>query len=218
MRGASLSWSTSEPLGRVRPARRRPKGRPAWESSSSDDGNRLFEHFWGSSESSDESIDLQHVRRLRKQRLKRSCAAYPYGGDLLARIENKHEDESKNWAALPQHEVERRWLAEFRMPEDVFEELLALVQPHMQDSVPQNTKQRTYTVKEKLLVTLNFLAHCPTLRQMADKWGMPHCSISQLCIQGLHTRSTKASSWSGCQRVLGPPALGGMSRARTGSR
>jgi hypothetical protein len=31
-------------------------------------------------------------------------------------------------------------------------------------------------------VTLNFLAHCPSLRQMATKWGMPHCSISELCL------------------------------------
>jgi hypothetical protein len=34
---------------------------------------------------------------------------------------------------------------------------------------------------DKLLVSLNFLAHCPSLRQMATKWGMPHCSISTLC-------------------------------------
>jgi hypothetical protein len=49
--------------------------------------------------------------------------------------------------------------------------------------VPQNrSTQRTYTVKEKLPVTLNFLAHCPSLRQIATKWGMPHSSISGLCL------------------------------------
>jgi hypothetical protein len=41
---------------------------------------------------------------------------------------------------------------------------------------------RQYKRKEKLLVTLNFLAHCGTLRELATKWGMPHCSISVLCI------------------------------------
>jgi hypothetical protein len=41
---------------------------------------------------------------------------------------------------------------------------------------------RTYTVREKVLVTLNFLAHCSTLRQMATKFGMPHCSLSVVCL------------------------------------
>jgi hypothetical protein len=59
-------------------------------------------------------------------------------------------------------------MMEFRMPALVFDEFLSLVQPHMQPSVPQNTRQRTYTVREKLLVTLNSLAHCSTLWQMAS--------------------------------------------------
>jgi hypothetical protein len=72
-------------------------------------------------------------------------------------------------------------MSEFRMPEAVFLELLELLTPHLQPSVPQNVaSQRTYTVTEKLLVTLNSLAHCLILRQMATKWGMPHCSISEL--------------------------------------
>jgi hypothetical protein len=68
------------------------------------------------------------------------------------------------------------------MKEPVFRELLALVQPHVGTSQPKNSNMRTYTAEEKLLVTLNFLAHCPSLRQMATKWGMPHCSISTLCL------------------------------------
>jgi hypothetical protein len=43
---------------------------------------------------------------------------------------------------------------------------------------------RTYSSKAKLLITLSFLAHCSTLRQMASKWGCPHNSIADLC---LHT-------------------------------
>jgi hypothetical protein len=66
-------------------------------------------------------------------------------------------------------ERERRWMAEFRMPRDTFLQLFQKVQPQLRPNAPQNTKQRTYTEKEKLLVTLNFLAHVPTLRQMASK-------------------------------------------------
>jgi hypothetical protein len=98
-------------------------------------------------------------------------------------VNNFHDEESKNWRSLPPTEQERRWMTEFRMPEAVFEELLAFVEPHMGPSVPQNPRQRTYTVREKLLVTLSFLAHCSTLRQMATKFGMPHNSVSVLCIR-----------------------------------
>jgi hypothetical protein len=45
-----------------------------------------------------------------------------------------------------------------------------------------NHFMRQYKRKEKLLVTLNFLAHCGTLRELATKWSMPHCGISVLCI------------------------------------
>jgi hypothetical protein len=84
---------------------------------------------------------------------------------------------------LPPDELVRRWIAELRMAEAVFLELLKLLTPHLQPSNPQNiASQYTYTVKEKLLVTLSFLAQCPSLWQMATKWGMPHCSISELCL------------------------------------
>jgi hypothetical protein len=70
-------------------------------------------------------------------------------------VNNQLDDESMNRQSLPPTERERSWVPEFRMPEGVFEELLGLVEPHMAPSVPQNTRQRTYTVKEKLLITLN---------------------------------------------------------------
>jgi hypothetical protein len=73
-------------------------------------------------------------------------------------------------------------MAEFRMTEGVFSELLGLVKLHVGTSLPKNSNMRTYTAEDELLVTLNFLAHCPSLRQMATKWGMPHCSISTLCL------------------------------------
>jgi hypothetical protein len=145
-----------------------------------------------------------YLEGLRAQRLSRKSAAYPYSGDLMMAVNNQLDDESKNWHSLPPTERERCWVSEFRMPEGVFEELLGLVEPHMAPSIPQNIRQRTYTVKEKLLITLNFLAHCSTLRQMATKFGMPHCSVSVLClhptVQALHklfinTAETKHIKW-----------------------
>jgi hypothetical protein len=118
---------------------------------------------------------------VRKLRLRRSSAAYLYEGDLIMRINNIHLNNHINWSSLPEHEQQRRWMTEFRMPEDTFLQLLQQVQPYLYSSTPKKTKQCTYTESKKLLVTLNFLAHVPTLRQMASKWGMPHNSIAMHC-------------------------------------
>jgi hypothetical protein len=115
--------------------------------------------------------------------LKRRTDAWGYAGDLLRCIESEHAIELHKWFSLSPDEQDRRWMIEFRMKEAAFLELLALVTQHLEPNVPRNqSTQRTYTVKEKLLVTLNFLAHCPTLRQMGTKWDMPHCSIAELCL------------------------------------
>jgi hypothetical protein len=135
-----------------------------------------------SSDSDDEEIDLEYIAQVRNLRLRRSSAAYPYEGELIMCINNIHPDNNKNWSSLPEHEQQRRWMTEFRMPEDAFLQLFQQVQPYLYCSTPKNTKQRTYTEKEKLLVTLIFLAHAPSLRQMASKWGMPHNSIAELCL------------------------------------
>jgi hypothetical protein len=87
-------------------------------------------------------------------------------------------------------------MVEFRMPEAVLKEQLALAEPHMAPSVPQNTRQRMYTVREKLMVTLNFLEHFSTLCQLATKFGMPHHSFSAPCTvpHPPWRRSAKSSS------------------------
>jgi hypothetical protein len=78
--------------------------------------------------------------------------------------------ESQTFSSLPPDEQDRRWINEFRMKGAVFLELLPLVSARLQPSIPQNIiSRRMYTVKEKLLVTLNFLAHCHTPRQMVTK-------------------------------------------------
>lgn len=134
------------------------------------------------SDESDESMDHEGLANFRRQRLRRSTDTWHYSGDVKKAIQEDHFDEVKNWSSLPGYEFKRLWMAEFRMTADVFAELLELLQPHMLATVPRNSNLRTYTVEDKLMVTINFLAHCPTLRQMAQKWGMPHNSISHICL------------------------------------
>lgn len=150
--------------------------------SSDSDENAIFRAILESSESSGDDVDRDNLEQLRRVRFKRTTDAYFYGGNFLMSIQNQHDDESKNWASLPQHEHDRRWMTEFRMTEPAFQELLELVEPFLEPTRPANPNMRAYLVKEKLLVTINFLAHCHTLRQMAEKWGMPHNSISHICL------------------------------------
>jgi hypothetical protein len=167
--------------------------RPLWPDASSSDSLAKWEEqfstrkiiddiFDSSADDSDDEITLQRLEEMRRIRLHRRAAAYCYSGNLLRCIENRHAQENMNWESLPAGEIERRWMAEFCMAEPVFVELLKRVPPHMEDSVPANPLMRAYSVKETLLVTLNFLAHCPTLRQMASKWGMPHNSNAVVCL------------------------------------
>jgi hypothetical protein len=50
----------------------------------------------------------------------------------------------KGWSFLPDHEYERRWVAEFRMKELVFRELLELVKKYVGTSEPRDSNMRTY--------------------------------------------------------------------------
>jgi hypothetical protein len=99
------------------------------------------------------------------ERLNRTTDAYFYPGDLFFCIDNQQADEREKWSSLPLHEFDRLSLMEFRMTEPVLEELLGIVTPFLEPNRPHNPSMRAYTIKEKLLVTLNFLGHCHTLRQ-----------------------------------------------------
>jgi hypothetical protein len=48
-----------------------------------------------SSDSDDEEIDLEYIAQVRKLRLRRSSAAYPYEGELIMCIKNVHPDNNK---------------------------------------------------------------------------------------------------------------------------
>lgn len=51
--------------------------------------------------------------------------------------------------------------------------------------MPAIPTHRMYTKRTKLLVTLYFLAHVPTLRCMSRLFGIPHNSISEICVKPL---------------------------------
>jgi hypothetical protein len=140
------------------------------------------------SSSSDESIDLEYIESLRRHRFRRSTDTYHNSGDVKTDMTQNHPLDMKGWSSLPDHEYERRWVAEFRMKEPVFREL---VKKYVGTSEPRNSNMRTYTAEDKLLVTLNFLAHCPTLRQMGTKWSMPHNSISAISLHPVVTALCK---------------------------
>jgi hypothetical protein len=135
-----------------------------------------------SSDTSDDSIDLEYLETLRRRRLRRRCDTYHYSGDIRKSINNTFEDQMLNWSSLPDDVYKQRWINEFRMTEEVFTELLHLVERHVHPTVPRKKNLRVYTVRDKLFVTLNFLSHCPTLRQLSQKWGMPPDSIRMICL------------------------------------
>jgi hypothetical protein len=128
----------------------------------------------------DDLDDLRHAARFRRR-----APAWLYSGDLMKCILGAHEEEKKNWASLPEDERYRRWMYEFRMDEQRFDVLLELVQPHIQPTEARHPLQCSFAVQSKLLITLIFLAHCPSLRSMSNKWGVPHNSISVYCIHSV---------------------------------
>jgi hypothetical protein len=136
----------------------------------------------GSDYDSDEPIDLEYVACLRRMRLRRCNDTFEYPGDNMLCIEGEHPTQAMNWNYLAVHERERRLLTEFRMYKLNFNELLGMVSPKLEESQSRNLNMRKYSNKAKLLITLSFLAHCPTLRQMASKWGCPHNSIAVVCL------------------------------------
>ena len=68
------------------------------------------------------------------------------------------------------------------MPPTVFDELFDVVCDHIPDTMPVVPHHRQYSKRTKLLVTLYYLAHVPTLRCMSRLFGVPHNSISEVCL------------------------------------
>lgn len=130
------------------------------------------------SSSDEEEWAHSDVRELMAVRLPRSVQAHCYAGDLLAAIHGTHRDETKNWDRLPANQREQYWHDEFRMCEDTFDELFNVVEMHFQARRAINGHFQAYSKRTRLMLTLNWLAHMPTSRQMQHKWGVPHNTVT----------------------------------------
>lgn len=124
----------------------------------------------------------EQLAQVGPQRRRRAVATYEYDGDVILNAMDQGPDRKKHWGLLLPHEQDRRWMTEFRMPKRVFEELFEKVAPLMPpEEQASNSTMRSYSTTVKLLVTIHFLAHAPTLRAMAHKFQIPHASLS-VCI------------------------------------
>ena len=144
------------------------------ESDSSEDMDDTEDDF-------DAFVDI--VNPLEGLRLPRSCVTYHHDGDMLANCDGTSPDATKHWNALRDAAYEERWMMEFRMNEATFGELLQLVQPHLQESRVYRDGRRSYSKRHRLLLTLSFLAHVPTMRYMSLKLGVPQNTISSLILR-----------------------------------
>jgi hypothetical protein len=66
------------------------------------------------SSSSDESIDLGYIASLRRNLFRRCTDTYHYSGDVKTDVHQDDPLDMKGWSYLPDHEYDRRWVAEFR--------------------------------------------------------------------------------------------------------
>ena len=130
-----------------------------------------------------DKLDHKYIWELRHHRVGRRVLTWLYYGDLLKCVEGEHATPVKNWATLPADERCRRWMHLCRMPEEVFDELYDVVCDHIPDTRPVVPHHRHYTKRTKLLVTVYYLAHVPTLRCMSRMFGIPHNSISDVCLR-----------------------------------
>ena len=59
---------------------------------------------------------------------------YAHDGDILANVDGTSRHAKKHWNNLKNEAYDLRWMIKFQMTEATFDELLVLVQKHMQDS------------------------------------------------------------------------------------
>jgi DDE superfamily endonuclease len=116
-------------------------------------------------------------------RFERSCPTFEYDGDLLLNVWNTNSIVQRNWNQLPAHKEEEKWVQTFRMSRETFQELFDLVALGLKENHSRHPQMRTYSKKDKLLITVFFLAHCPTLRNMSMLFGCPHNSICALILR-----------------------------------
>ena len=88
---------------------------------------------------------------------------YAHDGDILENNDSTSRDTSKSWNNLKAAAYYIRWMNKFWMTVATFNDLFALVQPHMQDYWVNHDGLRSYSKRHRLLLILSFLAHVPTI-------------------------------------------------------
>ena len=141
----------------------------------------------------DEGLDNDTVRRnledefndhFNFHRNARCVPPFQYDGDMIGNMYGTSVNVAKHWTALEPHERRRRWHREFRMSEDIFEQLFALVEPFFTVSEhKRNADYREYSLRKKLLLALHYLAFAPTFAAMGTKFGVPANSLSVVCVR-----------------------------------
>ena len=142
---------------------------------------------------SDKGLDNDTVRRNSEEefndhfafhRTARCVPTFQYDGDMIGNMYGTSVNVAKHWTALEPHERRRRWHREFRMSEDIFEQLFALVEPFFTVSEhKRNADYREYSLRKKLLLALHYLAFAPTFAAMGTKFGVPANSLSVVCVR-----------------------------------
>lgn len=129
-----------------------------------------------------DEVDLEYVRGLRSFRVGCRLLTWMYSGDLLCYNEGTHPQACMHWDNLSGDIKYRRWMDMIRMPQRVLDELYDVVCDQIPNTRPVVPGQRKYSKRSKLMVTLYYLAHVPTLRCMSRLFGIPHNSISMACL------------------------------------
>ena len=73
----------------------------------------------------------------------------------------------------------------FRMKEELFEELFLLLEPHVRQSYGCAPGHQVLLKRDKVLVTLYFLAHTPTLRAMEVQHMIPNKASMRLAFSAV---------------------------------
>jgi DDE superfamily endonuclease len=110
----------------------------------------------------------------------RTVATMAYDGCMLGNVFGTSPNPDEHWSNLEPHQRAERWHQRFRMTEDIFEELYATVGPFFEEvGHKRHREYRSYSNKEKTLMTVYYLAFCPTTRQMSDVFGVPHNTFTE---------------------------------------
>ena len=121
-----------------------------------------------SSDSVDVPLDARFERRV---------VLWEVHCSLFEDVFDKSFDHSLHWSNLPLDVQICKWMDEVCMTKVVFYELLQRVEEQM-PTARVTTGKGSCAPHDRLFLTLSVLAHCPIIRYMGTKFGVPHNSLS----------------------------------------